>query len=114
MEVTIRTHRIKLKPNKYQEDYFRKACGVSRTMWNKGLAYWNEQYESGIKGLTGRKVRNHFNSIRKEQYPWTYEVTKWATQKPLENLGDAFIRFIRKTAGQPKFKKKGITVSKNY
>lgn len=76
-------------------------------MWNKGLAYWNEQYDAGVKGLTGRKVRNHFNEIRREQFPWSYEVTKWATQRPLENLGDAFIRFFKKTSGRPKFKKKG-------
>lgn len=107
MVMTILTHRIKLKPNKYQEEYFRKACGVSRTMWNRGLAYWNEQYEAGVRGITGRKVRNYFNSIRKVQFPWSYEVTKWATQKPLEDLDVAFRRFFNNVAGRPKFKKKG-------
>lgn len=45
------------------------------------LAEWKRQYESGEKP-TALKLKKQFNAIRREQFPWTWEVTKNASDQP--------------------------------
>ena len=68
-------HKIELKPNKKQTTYFQKACGISRLAWNWGLANWEKQYQEGLKP-SGMALKKEFNAIKKEQFQFTYEVTK--------------------------------------
>lgn len=98
-------HRIELKPNNKQKTYFRKAFGCARLAYNWGLAEWKRMYEAGEKP-TGRKLRNEFNAIRKEQFPFTYEVSKYATARAFDYLQAAFDKFFKHTASYPQFKKK--------
>ena len=99
-------HKIELKANNKAQTYFRKACGTARFTWNWALNQWGEQYGAGQKP-SGFKLKKEFNAIKKEQFPWTYEVTKYASQQPFLDLQDAWSRFFKKLAGKPKFKKKG-------
>jgi len=99
-------HKIELKANQTQKTYFRKACGVSRFAWNWGLAHWVKQYEEGHRP-SGMSLKKEFNQIKRAQFPWTYEVTKYASQQPFLDLQDAWSRFFKKQAERPKFKKKG-------
>ena len=102
-------HRIELKPNNKQKTYFRKAFGCARLAYNWGLAEWKRMYEAGEKP-SGRKLRTQFNAIKKEQFPFVYEVTKCATMQPFENLQRAFDNFFRDLkkgkVAYPQFKKK--------
>lgn len=41
------THKIRLDPTRVQEDYFRRAAGTYRFVFNWALAAWNAEYESG-------------------------------------------------------------------
>jgi putative transposase len=53
-------------------------------------------------------LRKDLNAIKKEQFPWMYEVTKCAPQLAIKNgLNSAFKRFFKGTSGFPKFHKKG-------
>jgi hypothetical protein len=54
--------------------------GISRFTWNWALAEWNRQYEAGEKP-TALKLKKQFNAIRREHYPWTWEVTKNASDQ---------------------------------
>ena len=102
-------HRIELKPNNKQKTYFRKAFGCARLAYNWGLAEWKRMYEAGEKP-NGRKLRTQFNAIKKEQFPFVYEVTKCATEQPFDNLQSAFDNFFRDLkqgkVSYPQFKKK--------
>lgn len=55
-------------------------------------------------------LKKEFNAIKKEQFPFVYEVTKYATQQPFLNLNLAFQKFFRDLkqgkVSYPKFKKK--------
>ena len=86
-------HKIELKPNNKQKTYFRKAFGCARLAYNWGLAEWKRMYEAGEKP-SGRKLRTQFNAIKKEQFPFVYEVTKCATDQPFANLQTAFDNFL--------------------
>ena len=98
-------HRIELKPNNKQKTYFRKAFGCARLAYNWGLAEWKRMYEAGEKPK-GTEIRKRFNAIKKEQFPFTYEVTKCATDQPFINLDMAFKRFFKGLGNYPQFKKK--------
>ncbi len=70
-------HKIELKPNHKQATYFKKACDVSRFVWNWALEHWESEYKQGDKP-NALKLKKAFNSIKKEQYPFVLEVTKYA------------------------------------
>ncbi len=101
----IKAHKIRLHPTPEQANYFARAAGTSRFVWNWALAEWNRQYEAGEKP-TALKLKKQWNSIRREQFPWTWEVTKNASDQPFLDLGKAFTAFFEGKAGRPRFKSK--------
>src|SRR6266487_2952398 len=101
----IRAHKIRLHPTEEQQHYFTRAAGVARFVWNWALAEWNRQYEVGEKP-TALKLKKQFNEIRREQFPWTWEVTKNASDQPFLDLGKAFTAFFEGKARRPRFKRK--------
>jgi putative transposase len=42
------THKIALCPTPEQVDYFKRACGTARRVWNWALNEWNKQYAVGF------------------------------------------------------------------
>ena len=102
-------HKIELVPNNRQKTYFRKAFGCARLAYNWGLAEWQRRYKEGEK-VDAYGLKKAFNAIKKEQYPFVTEVTKYATQQPFLNLGKAFRKFFddlkKGIVSYPQFKKK--------
>ena len=101
----IKAHKIRLNPTPEQAVYFAKAAGTSRFVWNWALAEWNWQYEASEKP-TAFKLKKQFNEIRREHFPWTWDVTKNASDQPFLDLGKAFTAFFEGKACRPKFKSK--------
>ena len=106
----IRAHKIRLHPTEKQKNYFARAAGTSRFVWNWALAEWNRQYEAG-ENPTALKLKKQFNEIRRQQFPWTWEVTKNASDQPFLDLGKAFTAFFEgqthgNRVGRPKSKSK--------
>ena len=101
----IRAHKIRLNPTPEQANYLARAAGTSRFVWNWALAEWNRQYEAGEKP-SALKLKKQFNAIRREQFPWTWQVTKNASDQPFLDLGKAFSAFFEGRAHRPKFKSK--------
>jgi transposase len=89
----VRAHKIRLHPTPEQAQYFARAAGVARFVWNWALAEWNRSYEAGEKP-SALKLKKHFNQIRREHFPWTWEVTKNASDQPFLDLGQAFTAFF--------------------
>lgn len=106
--ITI-SHKIELVPNNKQKSYFRKAFGCARLAYNWGLAEWQRRHKEGEK-VDAYGLKKAFNAIKKEEYPFVLEVTKYATQQPFINLGKAFKKFFedlkRGAVSYPQFKKK--------
>lgn len=101
------SHKIELAPTYKQMNYFSQACGIARFAYNWGLARWQELYQQGEKP-SGFSLKKEFNAIKKNLYPWTYDVTKYACQQPFIHLQQAFNRFFAKDSQYPNFKKKGV------
>jgi putative transposase len=101
-----RTHKIELKPTKQQEIILLKAVGTARFAYNWALAEWREQYARG-EMPSGGALQKKLNAIKREQYPWMYDVPKSVVQEAIKNLDKAFTNFFKKRADHPTFKKKG-------
>ncbi len=100
-------HKIRIYPNEEQEVYFSKAFGIARFSYNYGLAKWKEALD--VKEKTSwQTIRNKFNSIKHQEYPWISEVSKHPSANAFENLGTAMRNFFKKQCKFPNFKKKGI------
>ena len=101
----IKAHKIRLHPTPEQATYFAKAAGTARFVWNWAVAEWNRQYAAGEKP-TALFLKKQFNEIRREQFPWTWDVTKNASDQPILDLGKAFTAFFAGRARRPRFKSK--------
>ena len=106
-----RAHKIRLNPTAEQTQWLLQASGVARFAFNWGLAEWKRQYEAGKKP-SAYKLKKQFNAIRREQFPWSYEVSKNAVDTGFLNLDAAFKNFFRRCKngdakkGYPNFKSK--------
>lgn len=107
MKTHLRTHKIQLDPTCKQKIYFAKACGTARHAWNWALSKWQESYSQGVS-VNALQLKKEYNRLKKKEFSWVYEVTKYACQQPFIHLGKAFDRFFSKKAKYPKYKKKGI------
>src|SRR6266536_3557893 len=106
----IKAHKIRLHPTPEQANYFARAAGTARFVFNWALAEWKRQYEAGEKP-NATALKKQFNAIRREQFPWSYAVTKCAIEGAFMDVAAAFKNFFegckagRKT-GYPQFKSK--------
>jgi len=106
----IKAHKIRLHPTPEQANYFARAAGTARFTFNWAVAEWKRQYEAGGKP-SALALRTQFNQIKKEQFPWVYDVTKCAVEGAFLDVAAAFKNFFegrkagRKT-GFPTFKTK--------
>jgi len=98
-------HKIALDPNAAQRMYFARASGTARFAFNWALAEWQRQYKAGEKP-SEVSLRRQLNALKRESYPWMYDVTKAAVQEAIIDLGTAFRAFFEKRGKYPRFKRK--------
>ena len=102
-------HKIELAPNNKQKTYFRKAFGVARLAYNWGIAEWQRRYKAGEK-CSYVEINNAFNAIKGDQYPFVYEVTKYACSQAIRNVATAYKNFFENLkkgkVSYPQFKRK--------
>lgn len=103
-------HKIRLKPNKSQDIYLRKACGVRRKAYNWALDEWDRLFKLGLKP-TAMSLKKSFNSLKRTEFPYVLEVTKCAAENAILDVGKAYTNFFAKRANRPKYKKKFINDS---
>jgi putative transposase len=107
--------KTELKLNDRQRTQLAKHCGVARHAWNWGL--WltknildhNKAHpDEKLKFPTAIDKHKLLVALVKSENPWYYECSKSTPQQALMALGEAWKRCFNKTAGVPRFKKKGI------
>lgn len=97
----LRAHKIRLNPTSEQSEYLRRACGVSRFVFNWGLAAWRRQYEAGEKP-SALRLKKQFNAIKRAQFPFVMDVLRDASNDGFEKLGKAFRNFFASVTGKRK------------
>jgi len=103
-----RAHKIRLNPTPEQQAYFRKAAGTARFVYNWGLEEVKRALDAGRTPATALDLKARFNAIKREQFPWVYEVTKCVVEGAFRNLGAALTNFRASKRGARKGKKVGF------
>ena len=113
------THKIALCPTPEQADYFSRACGTARRVWNWALDEWKRQHAAGHQP-NAMALKKQFNAIKythpqwldSNGQPWLKTIHRDAHAQPFAHLAKAWSRFFSdlkagKPAHEPQFKKKG-------
>lgn len=87
------THKIALSPTPEQEEYFNRACGTARKVWNWALNEWNQQYAACQKP-NAMALKKQFNAVKYELYPWLKDMHRDSHAQPFEHLSRAWSRFF--------------------
>ncbi len=106
--------KTELKLNNQQRTAVRKHAGVARHAWNWGLALTKQILDHNkanpaikIKFPTAIDLHKWLVALVKPENEWYYECSKSTPQQALMALRESWKRCFNKTAGVPKFKKKG-------
>jgi transposase len=63
-------HRIRLEPTPRQCDYFARAAGTARQVWNWALAEWQRQIAAGLRPNAMALKKEQFNAIQYSHPDW--------------------------------------------
>lgn len=105
----LKAYKVRLETNNKQKTALNRCAGVSRYVFNWGLAEWKRLYEAGEK-TGGMRLCKQFNAIKRDHCPFVTEVPYAITESAFRNLDTAFVNFFRRVkqgadkAGYPKFK----------
>ena len=109
--MTMTGVKLRLYPNKKQEEQIWINFNHTRALWNKLLGLQMERYENS-KDNESVKRSAYLDGydmaillpLIKQEHPWMKEADSKAMQEVTTNLDTAFKRFFKKTSGHPKFK----------
>jgi putative transposase len=94
-------HRIRIDATADQRDYFARAAGTARRVWNWALAEWNRQLAAGQRP-NAMGLKKKFNAIKycdpdwqgADGKPWLRTIHRDAHAQPFANLAKAWSRYF--------------------
>lgn len=104
----FRAIKVKLYPNKQQEQVINKILGCYRFVYNHMLALKQQEYNDNKINLSLCDLSKYFhNTLRKdEKYSWLKEQNTHVMKQPIRQMSVAYDRFFKLHTGFPKFKSK--------
>ena len=104
----FRLVRVRLYPNKEQEQELNKVLGCYRFVYNHMLAKRKTAYEADKTNLSVHDLSKWFHgTLRKdEQYAWLREQNTKVMGEAIRQMDDAYQNFFKHHKGFPKFKTK--------
>ena len=117
--MTIKTFKTRIYPTKLQKEYFRKAFGTRRFVWNWGLSTYLESLNDKPKSAFDLQKELNNGLVKDPNYSWLSEVNSMVRGESLKDLGLSIKRYhdeqkkARKTTSyvdsekfKPKYKSK--------
>lgn len=103
----LKAIKVRLYPNKEQEDYIANLLGCCRFAYNSCLAYKIKEYNENEKSVSFGEIGKHLVSLKQqEETEWLKNVHSKVLQQTLINLEKAYKSFFKNGSGFPKFKSK--------
>ena len=104
----LKAIKIRLYPNKEQEQNINKALGSYRFVYNHMLALKQKEYDENKKVLGLKELSKYLlGTMRKdEQYAWLKEENTQVLQQAIRQMLSAYNNFFKQHKGFPKFKSK--------
>ena len=107
--MSLKSHKIALRPNKAQERWFYDQCGYARFAYNNALS----DFKNGLDNDTFHSevdLNNRWNK-RKKEYEWAKAQDQRAGLYAIKNLWSGIERWKDEINKFPKFKKRGKRLS---
>lgn len=104
----LRAVKIRLYPNKAQEQTINKVLGCYRFVYNQMLALKQESYDRDKLNLGLCELSKYFHGIllKDEQYAWLKEQNTKVMKQAIRQMLSAYDGFFKFGKGFPKFKSK--------
>lgn len=104
----LRAIKIRLYPNKIQEQTLNKVLGCYRFVYNQMLARKQNAYKTDKTNLTVTDLSKWFHGtlLKDEQYSWLKEQNTKVMKQAIRQMDVAYQRFFKQQNGFPKFKSK--------
>ena len=104
----LRAIKIRLYPNKAQEQALNKVLGCYRFVYNQMLALKQNNYNENKTnlGLTDLSKYFHGTLLKNEQYAWLKEQNTKVMKQAIRQMITAYDNFFRLNCGFPRFKSK--------
>ena len=102
--------RIRIYPNKIQQNLIANTFGCCRLVYNKGLALRKETYETTSVGIGYKETNAMLTNLKKEDdFAFLKNVDAISLQQSLKDLDRAYKNFFKHLGGYPHFKSKKET-----
>ena len=104
----LRAVKIRLYPNKTQEQTLNKVLGCYRFVYNQMLARKQNVYKTDKTNLKVTDLSKWFHGtlLKDEQYSWLKEQNTKAMKQAIRQMLSAYDKFFKQHNGFPKFKSK--------
>ena len=104
----LRVIKIRLYPNKQQEQDINKLLGCYRFVYNHMLALKQKEYNENKINVTLKELSKYFyGTLRKdEKYSWLREQNTNVMSQSIRQMLSAYDKFFKQRTGFPKFKSK--------
>ena len=104
----LRAIKIRLYPNKTQEQVLNKVLGCYRFVYNHMLARKQEAYNADKTNLGLTELCKYFHGtlLKDEQYAWLKEQNTKVMKQSIRQMLTAYNKFFKEHKGFPKFKSK--------
>ena len=104
----LRATKIRLYPNKTQEQTLNKVLGCYRFVYNKMLALKQEAYNRDKSNLGLCELSKFFHGtlLKKDEYSWLKEQNTKVMKQAIRQMLSAYDGFFKLGKGFPKFKSK--------
>lgn len=104
----LRAIKVRLYPNKTQEQTLNKVLGCYRFVYNHMLALKQKEYNENKKSLGLTELSKYFHGtlLKDEQYAWLKEQNTKVIRQSIRQMLTAYDKFFKQHNGFPKFKTK--------
>lgn len=104
----LRAIKIRLYPNKTQEQTLNKVLGCYRFVYNQMLAQKQNAYKTDKTNLKVTDLSKWFHGtlLKDEQYAWLKEQNTKVMKQAIRQMDGAYLKFFKQHNGFPKFKTK--------
>ena len=101
----IKTLRVMLVPNKYQNTRLFQFAGTSRFAYNWALEQEKKNFEVGGKFINDYELRKRFTAFKQEaDNKWLYTISNNVCKQAVKDAVDAYQKFFKGQSKYPKYK----------
>lgn len=97
----FKAFRVRIYPNKTQEQYFKRCFGIRRLVYNLAVEEKEKNFDKKWK-----EIKEILKERYKNEFPFVFKVNSRVERITLDNVKEAYDRYFKGISNKPKFKTK--------